>query len=62
MEDMARDEEIKKRGEMEAKLKEDEDSDNDKDEIQQNKIKKAREWENWKDEHHKGEGNMMGRK
>ena len=46
---------------MEAKLKEDEDSDNDKDEIQQNKIKKAREWENWKDEHHKGEGNRMGK-
>lgn len=37
------------------------DSDSDKEEIDDKKKKKAREWDDWKDEHPKGSGNRMGK-
>lgn len=41
------------------KLEAEEDS--DKDEINDKKTKKARDWDDWKDEHEKGAGNRMGK-
>lgn len=37
------------------------DSDSDKEEVDDKKKKKAREWDDWKDDHPKGSGNRMGK-
>lgn len=37
------------------------DSDSDKEEVDDKKKHKAREWDDWKDEHPKGSGNRMGK-
>ena len=39
--------------------KEDEDSDNE--EVSDKKTYKARDWDDWKDDHPKGSGNRMGK-
>jgi immunoglobulin-binding protein 1 len=38
-----------------------EDTDSDKEEVDDRMKKKARNWDNWKDEHEKGAGNRNGR-
>ena len=38
-----------------------EDTDSDKEEVDARKKKKAAEWDDWKDEHEKGEGNRNNR-
>ena len=37
------------------------DSDSDNEEVDDKKKHKAREWDDWKDEHPKGSGNRMGK-
>lgn len=37
------------------------DDDSDKEEVADKKTKKAREWDDWKDDHPKGSGNRMGK-
>ena len=50
-------EKMKEKERKEKERKENEDS--DKDEGDDEKTLKAREWDNWKDEHEKGSGNRM---
>lgn len=52
-------EENNKKGNEKNRLEAEEDS--DKDEINDKKVKKAREWDDWKDDHEKGGGNKMGK-
>lgn len=35
--------------------------DSDRDEVGDKKVKKARDWDDWKDDHEKGAGNRKGR-
>ena len=38
-----------------------EDTDSDKEEVDDRQKKKARNWDNWKDQHQKGAGNRNGK-